>query len=106
MVSGSNRVEKIPVNMKRAKISRLSGVVRGLSRNHDSRGYSHVSDESVGATPDVIGKKLCEIVDASSPKHRYLVGAIGQTIAVTLKSVLPGGLFEKLMNDHYGIKKK
>jgi short-subunit dehydrogenase len=61
-------------------------------------------DESVGANPDVIGKKICQIVDSSSPSHRYLIGALGQTIAVPLKRILPGGIFEKLMNDHYGIK--
>lgn len=61
-------------------------------------------DESIGANPDLIGKKLVQIVDASKPAHRYLVGAIGQTIVPTLKTILPGGLFEKLMNDHYGIK--
>jgi len=61
-------------------------------------------DESIGADPALIGKKLVQIVDSSSPAHRYLVGAIGQTIVPTLKSILPGGMFEKLMNDHYGIK--
>lgn len=61
-------------------------------------------DESVGANPEIIGKKICKIVEMSNPAHRYLIGAIGQTIAVPLKTILPGGLFEKLMNDHYGIK--
>jgi short-subunit dehydrogenase len=61
-------------------------------------------DESVGAAPAVLAKEVVKIVGKSNPKHNYLIGAIGQTIAVTLKSVLPGGLFVKLMNDHYGIK--
>lgn len=61
-------------------------------------------DESVGQNPDMIGKKLCQVVESANPAHRYLVGAIAQTIAPTLKRILPGGLFEKLMNDHYGIK--
>jgi short-subunit dehydrogenase len=61
-------------------------------------------DESIGQSPGVLAAKLCKIVDAASPAHRYLIGAFGQTIAPTLKRVLPGGLFEKLMNDHYGIK--
>jgi len=61
-------------------------------------------DESIGADPSKLAAQICKIVDTSSPKHNYLVGAIGQTIAVTLKSILPGGLFVKLMNDHYGIK--
>jgi short-subunit dehydrogenase len=75
-----------------------------LEKEYNTAVASMEKDESVGANPDVIGKKLCEIVEKSSPAHRYLVGAFGQTIAVTLKRVLPGGLFEKLMNDHYGIK--
>jgi short-subunit dehydrogenase len=61
-------------------------------------------DESIGADPAKLAREVVKIVGTSSPKHNYLIGAIGQTIAVTLKSVLPGGLFVKLMNDHYGIK--
>src|ERR1700744_3140105 len=61
-------------------------------------------DEGIGASPDKLAQKICSIVAKSSPAHSYLVGAIGQTIVPTLKAVLPGGLFVKLMNDHYGIK--
>ena len=75
-----------------------------LEKEYNSAVASMEKDESVGANPEVIGKKLCQIIESSSPAHRYLVGAFGQTIAATLKHVLPGGLFEKLMNDHYGIK--
>jgi short-subunit dehydrogenase len=75
-----------------------------LETEYNTAVASIEKDENAGAKPEVIGKKVCEIVDASSPAHRYLIGAFGQTIAVTLKKILPGGLFEKLMNDHYGIK--
>jgi short-subunit dehydrogenase len=75
-----------------------------LEKEYNSAVASMEKDESVGASPEVIGKKVCQIVDSSSPAPRYLVGAFGQTIAVTLKAILPNGLFEKLMNDHYGIK--
>ena len=61
-------------------------------------------DESIAPSPDSLAKKLCKIVASANPAHRYLVGAVGQTIVPTLKSILPGGLFEKLMYDHYGIK--
>jgi len=61
-------------------------------------------DESIGASPDKLAAQICKIVAKSSPAHSYLVGAIGQTIVPTLKAILPGGLFVKLMNDHYGIK--
>jgi short-subunit dehydrogenase len=86
--------EKVPFPLKNEKLEKeFNTAVAGMEK-----------DESVGANPDVIGKKICEIVDSSSPSHRYLIGALGQTIAVPLKRILPGGLFEKLMNDHYGIK--
>jgi NADP-dependent 3-hydroxy acid dehydrogenase YdfG len=75
-----------------------------LEKEYNTAVAAMEKDESIGANPEVIGKKLVQIVDSSSPAHRYLVGAFGQTIAKTLKHVLPGGLFEKLMNDHYGIK--
>ena len=61
-------------------------------------------DESVAPHPDSLAKQLCKIVDNSKPAHSYLVGGLGQTIVPTLKKILPGFLFEKLMNDHYGIK--
>jgi short-subunit dehydrogenase len=86
--------EKVPFPIKNEK----------LEKEFNMAVASMEKDESVGANPDVIGKKLCQIVDSSSPAPRYLVGAFGQTIAATLKTVLPNGLFEKLMNDHYGIK--
>ena len=75
-----------------------------LEKEYTTAVASMEKDESIGADPKVLADKLCSIVVSSSPKHRYLVGAIGQTIVPTLKSILPGGLFEKLMNDHYGIK--
>lgn len=75
-----------------------------LEKEYNAAVAAIEKDEGIGANPDLIGKQLCKVVDSSSPSHRYLVGAIGQTIVPTLKRILPGGLFEKLMNDHYGIK--
>ena len=49
-------------------------------------------------------KGTCKIVAKSKPAHNYLVGAFTQTIATKLKAILPGSVFVKLMNDHYGIK--
>jgi short-subunit dehydrogenase len=86
--------ERVPFPIKNEK----------LEKEFNTAVASMEKDESVGANPDAIGKKLCQIVESSSPKPRYLVGAFGQTIAATLKTILPNGLFEKLMNDHYGIK--
>ncbi len=86
--------EKIPFTVDHA----------ALKANYEVAVASIEKDENAGADPIAIGKQLVKIVASSSPSHQYLVGAIGQTIAVTLKKALPGGLFEKLMADHYGIK--
>jgi short-subunit dehydrogenase len=75
-----------------------------LEKEYNSAVASMEKDESIGSDPESLAKKVCQIVDSSSPSHRYLVGAFGQTIVPTLKKILPGNIFEKLMNDHYGIK--
>ena len=61
-------------------------------------------DESIGANPNKLAAQIVKIVAKGTPAHSYLVGAIGQTIVPTLKKILPGAVFVKLMNDHYGIK--
>ena len=75
-----------------------------LEKEYTSAVAAMEKDESVGSDPVLIGKTLCKIVDSAKPKQRYLVGKFDQTIVPVLKSILPGGLFNKLMNDHYGIK--
>jgi len=85
---------KIPFGIKNAT----------LETEYNAAVAAMEKDESIAPDPASLAKALCKIVDSSSPKHRYLVGQVGQTIVPTLKAILPGGLFEKLMNDHYGIK--
>jgi short-subunit dehydrogenase len=75
-----------------------------LSKEYDAAVAAMEKDESIGADPSKLAAQISKIISKSSPKHSYLVGAIGQTIVPTLKAVLPGGVFVKLMNDHYGIK--
>jgi len=75
-----------------------------LEKEYNSAVAAMEKDESVGSDAALIGQTLCKIVEASKPKQRYLVGKFDQTMVPTLKSILPGGLFNKLMNDHYGIK--
>jgi short-subunit dehydrogenase len=75
-----------------------------LESEYNAAVASIEKDENKGQSPDLLAKKLCKIIDSANPSHRYLIGALGQTIAPALKLLLPGSLFEKLMNDHYGIK--
>lgn len=75
-----------------------------LKKEFEAAVASMEKDESIGAHPDKLAAQICKIVAKSKPAHNYLVGAIGQTIVPTLKNILPGAMFVKLMNDHYGIK--
>jgi short-subunit dehydrogenase len=75
-----------------------------LSKEYDTVLAKIEKDEKAGMSPEVVGAKVVKIVASSNPSHNYLVGAKGQTIAALLKNILPGGLFEKLINDSYGLK--
>ena len=75
-----------------------------LKKEFEAAVASMEKDESIGAHPDKLAAQICKIVEKSKPAHSYLVGAIGQTIVPTLKSILPGSMFVKLLNNHYGIK--
>lgn len=88
-----NRV-KLPFTLKHEK----------LQQNFDTAVSNMGRDEQNGSHPDVVAKKISGIINKARPAHNYLVGALGQTIVPTLKAILPGRLFVKLMNDHYGIK--
>jgi short-subunit dehydrogenase len=86
--------EKLPFTLKNDK----------LKAEFDAAVAAMEKDESIGAAPSKLAAQIVKIVGKSKPAHSYLVGAIGQTIVPTLKAVLPGPIFVKLMNDHYGIK--
>jgi len=75
-----------------------------LEKDFDTAVTNMARDEQNGSDPEVLAKQICKIVGKAKPAHNYLVGALGQTIVPTLKAILPGSLFVKLMNDHYGIK--
>jgi short-subunit dehydrogenase len=74
-----------------------------LSNDYEAAIKSMESDESKGGDPATVAETICKIIDSPAPGQNYLVGGIGQTIAPLLKKVLPGRLFVKLMNDHYGL---
>ncbi len=61
-------------------------------------------DESKGWNPVRLAKKLVEIVESSNPKQRYIIASFEQKLAVLIKKLLPGKLFRKILQDHYGIK--
>jgi short-subunit dehydrogenase len=61
-------------------------------------------DEAKGWDPEILAKKMLKIVESKNPKNRYVIASLEQKLAVVLKYILPGRIFSKIMEGHYGIK--
>lgn len=61
-------------------------------------------DENGGLKPEVLASRICRIVTAKHPKHRYTVSTFIQGLAVTAKKILPSKLFAWIMSLYYGVK--
>jgi NAD(P)-dependent dehydrogenase (short-subunit alcohol dehydrogenase family) len=61
-------------------------------------------DEAGGGTPEVLARKIAGIVECKNPKQRYIIASIEQKLSVFLKTILPGFMFRKIIEDYYGIK--
>ena len=62
------------------------------------------NDEAKGWAPEILAKKMLKIVECKNPKHRYLIASMEQKLAVVLKKILPGKIFSKILESHYGIE--
>jgi NAD(P)-dependent dehydrogenase (short-subunit alcohol dehydrogenase family) len=60
-------------------------------------------DETHGMSPDKVARLLERIIKTPHPRFRYTVAPPSQKIALTLKKVLPGRLFERLIMMYYKI---
>jgi len=60
-------------------------------------------DEMHGISPHNVAQLLERIIRTPRPRLRYKVGAASQKIAVTLKKIIPGRLFERLLMMYYKI---
>ncbi len=61
-------------------------------------------DEANGWSPKRLAVKLCRIAECRKPRQRYIIASSEQKLAVILKRVLPGKIFRKILESHYGIK--
>lgn len=61
-------------------------------------------DEAKGWSPEIMAKKIVEIVECKKPKQRYIIASLEQKLAVRLKYILPAKIFRNILEDHYGIK--
>jgi short-subunit dehydrogenase len=62
------------------------------------------NDESKGRAPAILAKKIVKIIECKNPKQRYVIASLEQKLAVVLKYILPGKIFSKILEGHYGIK--
>ena len=86
---------------------------RGFLANSDNDPYQSQfkktlsiieNDEAKGWSPDILAKKIVKIVECKKPKQRYVIASLEQKMAVVLKNILPGKIFGKILESHYGIK--
>ena len=59
---------------------------------------SHVDQ---GGDPVIMAKKIHSVIQKSSPRVRYKVGAFMQKFSVVLKRLLPSKVYERLLMNHY-----
>lgn len=62
------------------------------------------NDEAKGWDPEKLAKKIVKIVECRNPKQRYIIASAEQKLAVVLKLLLPGKIFSRILESHYGIK--
>jgi len=60
-------------------------------------------DEANGWEPVVLARKLVKIVECKNPRNRYTIATFISKLAITLKHILPGKLFSRLLGYFYGI---
>jgi len=60
-------------------------------------------DENNGWLPEFLAKKIVRIVKCKNPRQRYIIASFEQKLAVVLKYILPGKMFRKILESHYGI---
>jgi len=62
-------------------------------------------DEHVdsGSNPDQMAKAVYRIIECPNPRIHYKVGAFLQKFSIVLKRVLPDGVYEKMLMNHYGL---
>ncbi len=54
-----------------------------------------------GNNPNEMAKAIYKIIQTSSPKGHYKIGAFMQKFSIVLKRILPDKVFEKMLMNHY-----
>ena len=59
-------------------------------------------DENGGLKPQVLARKISEIIRKKNPKHNYVVASFEQRLSVLLKRILPSRWFASILGSYYG----
>lgn len=63
-------------------------------------------DESHGSEPENLAIVVGKIIESKNPRLRYKVGKFDQKLSVAAKRILPGRVFESVINSYYNSGKK
>lgn len=58
-------------------------------------------DETGGLKPQVLARKISQIIRKKNPRHGYVVASLEQRLSVFLKRVLPARWFAKILSNYY-----
>jgi short-subunit dehydrogenase len=61
-------------------------------------------DENGGWKPEIMARKIYNILEKKRPANRYVIASFEQKLAVWLKRILPESWFDAILRGHYGIK--
>ncbi len=62
-------------------------------------------EETAGASPEVVARRVLSIIESGRPAVRYSVGPFGQRLLAGLKPFLPSRWFEFGLMIYYGLKR-
>ena len=58
-------------------------------------------DETGGLKPQVLARKISDIVQNDSPCYGYVVASFEQRLSVLLKRIMPARWFAKILGSYY-----
>ena len=61
-------------------------------------------EETHGAAPAVVARRVARLIETSKPAVRYTTGPMAQRFLTALKPFFPSRLFERCLTIYYGIK--
>ena len=58
-------------------------------------------DETGGLKPEVLARKISQIIEKRRPRYGYVVASLEQRLSVLLKRILPARWFSAILGSYY-----